>query len=53
MLSFGILQVHNGKMGEAQGKDKETEAIKISAFWEEQLKAMPYMSRKLTKIISH
>ena len=30
----------------ADGEDKQTEAIKISQYWEEQLKAMPYLSSK-------
>ena len=30
----------------ADGEDKQTEAIKISQYWEEQLKAMPYISSK-------
>ena len=36
----------------AAGEGQETEAIKISQYWEEQLKAMPYLSSKYSQTYS-
>ena len=41
-----ILEHANKQRMSAEGKDKETQAIHISQYWEEQLKAMPYLSSK-------
>ena len=41
-----LLDHANKQRMSAEGQDKQTEAIKISQYWEEQLKAMPYLSSK-------
>ena len=37
----------------AEGVNKQTESIQISQFWEEQLKAMPYLSSKYSLSTSY
>ena len=41
-----LLEHANKQRMSAEGQGQQTEAIQISQYWEEQLKAMPYLSSK-------